>query len=114
MMSSRFPLEGLGVADCVEGTRSVVAVPLDTPAAHMSCDTSPAIRSPMTPVCRSSNLPSETFVLRSVLKKPGKLFAENVKVRVPFPNAKECFRAITEVDMSPWGEGNACPHWFSF
>nr|XP_042141003.1 cell division cycle-associated protein 2 isoform X2 [Peromyscus maniculatus bairdii] len=70
---------GPGVADCVEGTRSVVAVPLDIPAAHMSCDTSPAIRSPMTPVCRSSNLPSETFVLRSVLKKPGKLFAENVK-----------------------------------
>ncbi|XP_036055989.1 cell division cycle-associated protein 2 [Onychomys torridus] len=70
---------GLGVADCVEGTRPVVAVPLDTPAAHMSCNPSPAIRSPMTPVCRSSSLPSETFVLHSVLKKPGKLFAEKVK-----------------------------------
>ncbi|XP_012972668.2 cell division cycle-associated protein 2 isoform X2 [Mesocricetus auratus] len=64
---------GLGVAACVEGARSVVSVPLDTRA-----DTAPAIRSTVTPVCGSSP-PSKTFVLRSVLKKPGKLFAENGK-----------------------------------
>ncbi|XP_027246063.1 cell division cycle-associated protein 2 isoform X2 [Cricetulus griseus] len=67
---------GLGVADCVEDTQSVVAVPLDTPEAQVNADTAPAIRS--SPVFGSST-PSKTFVLRSVLKKPGKLFAENGK-----------------------------------
>lgn len=85
MISSRFPLEGLGVADCVEDTQSVVAVPLDTPEAQVNADTAPAIRS--SPVFGSST-PSKTFVLRSVLKKPGKLFAENGKVRVTFPKAR--------------------------
>nr|XP_048278186.1 cell division cycle-associated protein 2 isoform X4 [Myodes glareolus] len=70
---------GLGVADCVEGTQSVVAVPVDTPASQVNSDTAPAIRSPETLVCRGSNPPTKTFVLRSVLKKPGKLFAENIK-----------------------------------
>ncbi|KAL6092084.1 hypothetical protein STEG23_011641 [Scotinomys teguina] len=70
---------GRGVAGCVEGTGSVVAVPPGTPAAQKGSDTSPAIGSPVTPVCRSSSLPSETFALRSVLKKPGKQFSENVK-----------------------------------
>ncbi|XP_038165607.1 cell division cycle-associated protein 2 [Arvicola amphibius] len=64
---------GLGVADCVKGTQSVVAVPV------VISDTAPAIRSPGTLVCRSSSPPTKTFVLRSVLKKPGKLFAENIK-----------------------------------
>ncbi|CAO2591406.1 Cell division cycle-associated protein 2, partial [Lemmus lemmus] len=70
---------GLGVADCVEDTQSVVAVPVDTPALQVSSDTAPAIRSPGTLVCRGSSPPTKTFVLRSVLKKPGKLFAENIK-----------------------------------
>ncbi|XP_051016714.1 cell division cycle-associated protein 2 [Acomys russatus] len=63
---------GLGVADCVEGTRSVVTVPLDTPAAELSSDPAPVTRSPGSPSAK-------TFVLRSVLKKPGKLFPENRK-----------------------------------
>lgn len=84
-----FLIEGLGVADCVQGTQSVVAVPVDTPASQVNSDTAPAIRSPETLVCRGSNPPAKTFVLRSVLKKPGKLFAENIKVKVALPKAKE-------------------------
>ncbi|CAH6827082.1 cell division cycle-associated protein 2 [Phodopus roborovskii] len=70
---------GPGVADCVESTQSAVAVSLDTPAAQVSADTAPATRSPVAPVCGSSSPPAKTFVLRSVLKKPGKLFGENGK-----------------------------------
>ncbi|XP_075805923.1 cell division cycle-associated protein 2 isoform X2 [Microtus pennsylvanicus] len=70
---------GLGVADCVEGTQSVVAVPVDTPAPQVNSNTAPAIRSPGTLVCRGSSPPTKTFVLRSVLKKPSRLFAENIK-----------------------------------
>ncbi|KAL1780661.1 cell division cycle-associated protein 2 isoform X1 [Sigmodon hispidus] len=69
---------GLRVADGVEGTESV-AIPLDTAAAQVSSNTASTIRSPVTPGCKSSSPPSKTFVLRSVLKKPGKLFAENIK-----------------------------------
>lgn len=85
-----FLVEGLGVADCGEGTQSVVAVPVDTPAPQVNSDTAPAIRSSGTLVCRGSGPTTKTFVLRSVLKKPGRLFAENIKVKVALPKAKEC------------------------
>ncbi|GAB1299036.1 Cell division cycle-associated protein 2 [Apodemus speciosus] len=65
--------QGLAVTDCVEGTRSVDALPL------LSSGTATATRSPEAPVCGSSNPSTKTFVLRSVLKKPGKLFSENGK-----------------------------------
>ncbi|XP_031218818.1 cell division cycle-associated protein 2 isoform X3 [Mastomys coucha] len=69
----------LAVTDCVEGTRLVDAVPLDTPATPLSSGTATATRSPATPVCGSSSPSAKTFVLRSVLKKPGKPFSENEK-----------------------------------
>lgn len=100
------PLEGLAVTHCVEGAKSVNAVPLDTPATSLSTGSATATRSPATPVCGSSSPSTETFVLRSVLKKPGKLFSENGKVRVTLPKAKEfrdvCFRGVTEVHVSHW------------
>ncbi|XP_028614659.1 cell division cycle-associated protein 2 isoform X1 [Grammomys surdaster] len=71
--------QGLAVTDCVEGTKSVNAVPLDTPATSLSTGSATATRSPVTPVCGSSSPSTKTFVLRSVLKKPGKLFSENGK-----------------------------------
>ncbi|XP_076786920.1 cell division cycle-associated protein 2 isoform X3 [Arvicanthis niloticus] len=71
--------QGLAVTHCVEGAKSVNAVPLDTPATSLSTGSATATRSPATPVCGSSSPSAETFVLRSVLKKPGKLFSENGK-----------------------------------
>ncbi|XP_052047080.1 cell division cycle-associated protein 2 isoform X2 [Apodemus sylvaticus] len=65
--------QGLAATDHAEGTRSVDAVPL------LSSDTATATRSPEAPVCGSSSPSTKTFVLRSVLKKPGKLFSENGK-----------------------------------
>uniref|UniRef100_A0A8C6R641 Cell division cycle associated 2 n=1 Tax=Nannospalax galili TaxID=1026970 RepID=A0A8C6R641_NANGA len=70
---------GLGVADCVDGTRSINAVPLDTPTAQGNSDIVPDIRLPAKPLCRSNSPSSETFVLRSVLKKPDKPFAEGLQ-----------------------------------
>ncbi|XP_021491176.1 cell division cycle-associated protein 2 isoform X1 [Meriones unguiculatus] len=73
---------GLAVADWAEGAKPAHAVPLDTAAAQPSSSPAPATRPPVTPVCtvcRSSSPSAKTFVLRSVLRKPGKLFSENRK-----------------------------------
>ncbi|XP_004848421.1 cell division cycle-associated protein 2 isoform X2 [Heterocephalus glaber] len=61
---------GLEVADCVAGTGSGDAVPLATPPTEVSGTSVPEGRSPPPPVCRREVSPTETFVLRSVLKKP--------------------------------------------
>ncbi|XP_002756872.4 cell division cycle-associated protein 2 isoform X1 [Callithrix jacchus] len=60
----------LKVADCIVGKGSNNAVWPDTFAAEVSSDEIPDVRAPAAPVCRK-DLPSpNTFVLRSVLKKP--------------------------------------------
>ncbi|XP_032144452.1 cell division cycle-associated protein 2 isoform X3 [Sapajus apella] len=60
----------LKVADCVVGKGSNNAVSPDTFTAEVSSDAIPDVRAPATPVCRK-DLPShDTFILRSVLKKP--------------------------------------------
>lgn len=105
-----FPsLEGLAVTDCGEGTRSVDAVPLDTPATPLSSGTATTTRTPLIPVWGSSSPSTKTFVLRSVLKKPCQSFSENGKVRVTLPKAKEfriiCFRVVTEIHVSCWCAG---------
>ncbi|XP_045391744.1 cell division cycle-associated protein 2 isoform X1 [Lemur catta] len=68
------------VADCVEGRGSRDALSLDAFPAAVSPDSVPAFGSPATPVCRR-DLPShETFVLRSVLKKPSvTMFTESLQ-----------------------------------
>lgn len=111
-------LEGLAVTDCVEGPvtplSSGTATATRSPETPMCGSSSPsakttATRSPATPVCGSSTPSAKTFVLRSVLKKPGKLFSENGKVRVTLPKAKEfrdvCFRAVREIHVSHWCAG---------
>uniref|UniRef100_A0A2K5QNM4 Cell division cycle associated 2 n=1 Tax=Cebus imitator TaxID=2715852 RepID=A0A2K5QNM4_CEBIM len=60
----------LKVADCVVGKGSNSAVSPDMFTAEVSSDAIPDVRAPATPVCRK-DLPSpNTFILRSVLKKP--------------------------------------------
>ncbi|XP_030103464.1 cell division cycle-associated protein 2 isoform X4 [Mus musculus] len=80
--------QGLAVTDCVEGPvtplSSGTATATRSPETPMCGSSSPsakttATRSPATPVCGSSTPSAKTFVLRSVLKKPGKLFSENGK-----------------------------------
>lgn len=74
---------GLTVTDCVEGTRSVDAVPLYTPATPLCSGTATATRTPLIPVCGSNSPSTKTFVLRSVLKKPCQSFSENGKEYSP-------------------------------
>ncbi|XP_007120306.2 cell division cycle-associated protein 2 isoform X2 [Physeter macrocephalus] len=60
---------GIQVADSVEGRRSSVAVSVDK-FTEVSTDMAPEARSLVTPLCQRDVPSSETFVLRSVLKKP--------------------------------------------
>ncbi|XP_032711676.1 cell division cycle-associated protein 2 isoform X2 [Lontra canadensis] len=70
---------GVMVAECVEGKRSRNAVPLDN-LMEVSTDTTPEVRSLVTSQCTRDVSSSETFVLRSVLKKPSvKLFPEGLQ-----------------------------------
>ncbi|XP_047573340.1 cell division cycle-associated protein 2 isoform X4 [Lutra lutra] len=70
---------GVMVAECVEGKRSRDAVPLDN-LMEVSTDTTPEVRSLVTSQCTRDVSSSETFVLRSVLKKPSvKLFPEGLQ-----------------------------------
>ncbi|XP_045842319.1 cell division cycle-associated protein 2 [Meles meles] len=70
---------GIMVAKCVEGKRSRDAVPLDS-LMEVSTDTTPEVRSLVTSQCTRDVSASETFVLRSVLKKPSvKLFPEGLQ-----------------------------------
>ena len=72
--------EGVKVAEYVEGERSSVAVSLDN-LTEVSTDTTPEGRSLVTPLCKRDVASSETFVLRSVLKKPSvNLFLESLQV----------------------------------
>lgn len=72
--------EGVMVAECVEGKRSRDAVPLDN-LMEVSTDTTPEVRSLVTSQCTRDVSSSETFVLRSVLKKTSvKLFPEGLQV----------------------------------
>ncbi|XP_010621997.1 cell division cycle-associated protein 2 isoform X2 [Fukomys damarensis] len=61
---------GFEVADCGVGTGSSDADPLTTPPTGVSGAAVPEGGSPPPPVCRREVPPAETFVLRSVLKKP--------------------------------------------
>uniref|UniRef100_A0A8C7BPG4 Cell division cycle associated 2 n=1 Tax=Neovison vison TaxID=452646 RepID=A0A8C7BPG4_NEOVI len=70
---------GVMVAECVEGKRSRDAVPLDN-LMEVSTDTTPEVRSLVTSQCTRDVSSSETFVLRSVLKKTSvKLFPEGLQ-----------------------------------
>uniref|UniRef100_A0A8C9MDP8 Cell division cycle associated 2 n=1 Tax=Panthera tigris altaica TaxID=74533 RepID=A0A8C9MDP8_PANTA len=70
---------GVKVAECVEGERSSVAVSLDN-LTEVSTDTTPEGRSLVAPLCKRDVASSETFVLRSVLKKPSvNLFLESLQ-----------------------------------
>ncbi|XP_053434784.1 cell division cycle-associated protein 2 isoform X2 [Nycticebus coucang] len=70
----------LKVADCVEDRGSSDAVSPDTFAAGAGSDTVSDLRSPVTAVWGRDLPPSETFVLRSVLKKPPvKLLPESLQ-----------------------------------
>ncbi|XP_059958564.1 cell division cycle-associated protein 2 isoform X4 [Mesoplodon densirostris] len=60
---------GIQVADSVEGKRSSDAVSVDK-FTQVSTDMAPEARSLVTPLCQRDVPSSETFVLRSVLKKP--------------------------------------------
>ncbi|XP_059869565.1 cell division cycle-associated protein 2 isoform X6 [Delphinus delphis] len=62
-------VEGIQVADSVEGKRSSDAVSVDK-FTEVSTDMAPEARSLVTPLCQRDIPSSETFVLRSVLKKP--------------------------------------------
>ncbi|XP_059958563.1 cell division cycle-associated protein 2 isoform X3 [Mesoplodon densirostris] len=62
-------VEGIQVADSVEGKRSSDAVSVDK-FTQVSTDMAPEARSLVTPLCQRDVPSSETFVLRSVLKKP--------------------------------------------
>ncbi|XP_021037198.1 cell division cycle-associated protein 2 isoform X2 [Mus caroli] len=57
--------QGLAVTDCVEGTRSVDALPLDTLVTPLSSGTATATRSPETPMCGSSTPSAKTTATRS-------------------------------------------------
>lgn len=71
---------GVMVAECIEGKRSRDAVPLDN-LMEVSTDTTPEVRSLVTSQCTRDVSSSETFVLRSVLKKTSvKLFPEGLQV----------------------------------
>uniref|UniRef100_A0A286XMJ9 Cell division cycle associated 2 n=1 Tax=Cavia porcellus TaxID=10141 RepID=A0A286XMJ9_CAVPO len=61
---------GLEVADWTQHKGSSDAVPLDILVTEVSVATVPECKSPATPVRRREVPPTETFVLRSVLKKP--------------------------------------------
>ncbi|XP_020138210.2 cell division cycle-associated protein 2 isoform X1 [Microcebus murinus] len=68
------------VADCVEGIGSSDVLSPDTLTADVSPDTVPDVRSPATPMSRRDPPSHETFVLRSVLKKPSvKMFPESLQ-----------------------------------
>ncbi|KAI5758741.1 CDCA2 [Gulo gulo luscus] len=70
---------GVMVAECIEDKRSRDAVPLDN-LMEVSTDTTPEVRSLVTSQCTRDVSSSETFVLRSVLKKPSvKLFPEGLQ-----------------------------------
>ncbi|XP_023592527.1 cell division cycle-associated protein 2 [Trichechus manatus latirostris] len=76
---------GIKVADCVEGKGSSDAVSQknrleDKLTEAAGIGTVPDIRSPVTSVSKKDIAPPETFVLRSVLKKPSvKLFPESLQ-----------------------------------
>ncbi|XP_032245058.1 cell division cycle-associated protein 2 [Phoca vitulina] len=60
---------GVKVAECIEGKRAWDAVPIEN-FTEVSTDTASQVRSLVTPQCKRDIPSSETFVLRSVLKKP--------------------------------------------
>ncbi|XP_040821975.1 cell division cycle-associated protein 2 [Ochotona curzoniae] len=62
--------QGLKVADCVEGERWEDTVSFGTLTTEMNLPTVPNIRSPACPAYKRDFPSTETFVLRSVLKKP--------------------------------------------
>lgn len=71
---------GLKIADCVEGKGWKDAVYLDTLTTEMNSDTVPDIGSPACPAYKRDFPSTETFVLRSVLKKPSvKPFLESLQ-----------------------------------
>ncbi|XP_069340890.1 cell division cycle-associated protein 2 [Eulemur rufifrons] len=71
---------GPKVADCVEGRGSSDALSPDTFTADVSPDSVPDFGSPAAPVCRGGLPSHETFVLRSVLKKPSvRVFTESLQ-----------------------------------
>ncbi|KAM9621673.1 cell division cycle-associated protein 2 isoform 1-T2 [Trichechus inunguis] len=76
---------GIKIADCVEGKGSSDAVSQknrleDKLTEAVGIGTVPDIRSPVTSVSKKDIAPPETFVLRSVLKKPSvKLFPESLQ-----------------------------------
>ncbi|XP_062943965.1 cell division cycle-associated protein 2 [Cynocephalus volans] len=71
---------GLRVADCVEDKGSSAPVPPDKFTAGVSSDMVPDLKSPAPPACRRDSPSTETFVLRSVLKKhSAKLFSEHLQ-----------------------------------
>uniref|UniRef100_H0WLV2 Cell division cycle associated 2 n=2 Tax=Otolemur garnettii TaxID=30611 RepID=H0WLV2_OTOGA len=72
--------DGLKVADCVEDRGPSDGVSPDIFPAGAGSDTAPDLTSPVTPVWTRDFPPSETFVLRSVLKKPSvKLLPESLQ-----------------------------------
>uniref|UniRef100_A0A8C0KIY0 Cell division cycle associated 2 n=1 Tax=Canis lupus dingo TaxID=286419 RepID=A0A8C0KIY0_CANLU len=71
--------EGVKVAECIEGKSSSDALPPDN-FIEVSADPAPEVRSLVSPLCKKDVPSSETFVLRSVLKKPSvKLFPESLQ-----------------------------------
>ncbi|KAJ8798524.1 hypothetical protein J1605_016669 [Eschrichtius robustus] len=74
-------VEGIQVADSVEGERSSDAVSVDK-FTEVSIDMAPEAGSLVTPLCQRDIPSSETFVLRSVLKKPSaKLCLDSLQER---------------------------------
>ncbi|XP_058526021.1 cell division cycle-associated protein 2 [Ochotona princeps] len=70
---------GLKAADCVEGKRWEDTA-FDTLTAEMNLQTVPDVRSPACPAYKRDFPSTETFVLRSVLKKPSvKLYLESLQ-----------------------------------
>ncbi|XP_057342415.1 cell division cycle-associated protein 2 isoform X1 [Manis pentadactyla] len=70
---------GVKAANCVEGKGPSRAVSLDR-LTEASTETAPDVRALVTPLCRRALPSSETFGLRSVLKKPSvKLFLESLQ-----------------------------------
>ncbi|KAF7464458.1 Hypothetical predicted protein [Marmota monax] len=77
---SHVHLEECKVPDYVEGTESSDAVLIDILTAGASSDTVSEAKSSATTVCKRDIPSTDSFVLRSVLKKPsGNLFAENLQ-----------------------------------
>ncbi|KAM4802363.1 cell division cycle-associated protein 2 [Urocitellus parryii] len=77
---SHVHLEECKVPDYVEGTESSDAVLIDILTAGASSDTVPEAKSSAATVCKRDIPSTDSFVLRSVLKKPsGNLFAENLQ-----------------------------------